>query len=482
MSALKKLAGETAVYGLGTIVPRLFNFLLLPLHTAVFAPNDYGIITYLYAFVAFISIVYMWGMETAFFRYAARPGYSVDQIFNLTQTVVLLISTILSLSLILFSDNIARLLQLEKGTSFIVWLALIMWTDACVAIPFARLRLEQKALQFTVAKVINVIVLVALNFYFLKVQYNPTIGIGYVFLANLMANTLYIFFFFRWLIKWRPHFDRQITPALFSYATPVMLTGLAGMTNEMFSRLTLSWWLPENFYPGRDAQYALGVFGACYKYAVFMNLAVQAFRYAAEPFFFREGSERHAPELFARVNHYFVVVCSVILLAVGANVDVLRFLLGDARYYEGLVIVPILLLAYLFLGVYYNFSVWFKLTDKTYFGTMFTLGGALITIAGNYVLIPALGYLGSSFAALLCYAGMALACYYFGQRYFPIPYTLLQSTAYVVAAVVLLYALQNLPIENALTGNLVRAAATGAFLVAAWRLERARLQAPRNTP
>ncbi|QOI96276.1 MAG: polysaccharide biosynthesis C-terminal domain-containing protein [Flammeovirgaceae bacterium] len=448
MSAIKKLAGETALYGLGTIVPRLFNFLLLPLHTAVFAPEAYGVITYLYAFVAFINVVYMWGMETAYFRFATKPGADAVQVFNLAQTVVVTISFSFSLLFIAFKFPIASYLNINGNEHYVTWLAGIMAIDALVAIPFARLRLEKKPKTFAAAKITSVALLLILNYYFLKVNYQEEIGIGYVFLANLMGNAVLIIFFVKQLAAWRPAYHREITPAMFRYAYPVMLTGVAGMVNEMFSRITLEWWLPENFYPGKPSAYALGVFGACYKYAVFMSLAVQAFRFAAEPFFFSHAQDKHSPNLFARVNHYFVIAGCLILLGVSLNLDLLKYILGDPQYWEGLVIVPILLTAYLFLGIYYNLSVWFKLTDKTYFGTLFSVGGAVITVAANYMLIPVLGYVGSSIAALLCYVSMTIACYKTGQAYFPIPYRIGKSLLYIVVALVLIYIGTWIPIER----------------------------------
>ena len=274
-------------------------------------------------------------------------------------------------------------------------------------------------------------ILIGLNFYFLKVNFDPAVGIGYVFLANLIANAFFILFFLKTIISWRPTWDKTISPQMMKYAYPVMITGVAGMINEMFSRSMLDWWLPENFYVGTTREEAGGIFGACYKFAVFMNLGIQAFRYAAEPFFFSNASDKNSPALFARVNHYFVIVCCVVLLGISINMDIFKFMVGD-EFWAGLNIVPVLLLAYLFLGIYYNMSVWFKLTDKTHYGTFITLFGACITVAGNFILIPVAGYMGSSIAALLCYFSMACACYLIGQRYYPIPYTILQDVGYII--------------------------------------------------
>jgi O-antigen/teichoic acid export membrane protein len=235
---------------------------------------------------------------------------------------------------------------------------------------------------------------------------------------------------------------------MYRYAYPVMLTGLAGMTNEMFSRIMLERWLPEGFYIGQSQEYALGVFGACYKLGVFMMLAIQAFRYAAEPFFFSNASEKNSPHLFATVNHYFVIVCCVLLLSVSINLDILKYFLADPAYWQGLNIVPILLLAYLFLGIYYNFSVWFKLTDKTYYGTLITVLGAIITIAGNYLLIPVAGYTGSVIATLLCYTFMTALCYLMGQKFYPIPYNIIKAMAYIFLTTLLVYLVLPLQFPN----------------------------------
>lgn len=451
MSKLKRLAGDTVLYGLGSMLPRVLNFLLVPLHTInTFSRAEYGVITNLFAYVAFINVIYLFGMETAFFRFASKEGADPKRIFNLAQTVVLSISVSLSIIFIAFASPIAASLGEGVKPGFIVWLALIMLIDASTAIPFAKLRLERKALLFASAKIMNVILLLGLNYYFLKINFDPSVGIGYVFLANLIANFLFVLFFLKTLIAWRPAFERGISGQMISYAYPVMLTGIAGMTNEMFSRLTLDWWLPKDFYRGQTTREALGVFGACYKFAVFMNLGVQAFRYAAEPFFFSNASQKDSPQLFAKVNHYFVITCCVFLLGVSINLDLLKLYFIGRDYWEGLYVVPVLLLAYLFLGVYYNISAWFKLTDRTYYGTIITFGGAILTIALNYLLIPVLGYYGSSIAAALVYGLMMIACYAFGQKFYPIPYQVPSGLAYIVVTYVLAIVINSITISNQL--------------------------------
>lgn len=472
MKQLKKLAGETVLYGMGSIVPRFLNFLLVTLHTDVFIPEQYGVITKLFASVAVINILFMFGMETAYFRFATKPGSDEKRIFNLSQTVVVTISILFSVIFILFATPLAVALNIPGQANLIVWLVIIMFIDAIVAIPFARLRLERKATRFAVGKLINVFILVGLNVYFLYLFYDPSIGVGFVVMANLIANAFYVLFFARTLFSWRPAFDSNISTSMLSYAYPVMIMGLAGMTNEMFSRLTLEWWLPENFYKGQNSEYAVGIFGACYKFGMLMSLTVTAFRYAAEPFFFSTAADTNSPRLFAKVNHYFVIVCCVLLLGVGINMDILKYFLGSEKYWEGLAIVPILLLAYLFLGVYYNFSIWFKLTDKTYFGTLITVGGAIITIGANFLLIPEFGYMGSSWATLICYFFMAVTCYLLGQKFYPIPYSVLKSLIYILATTFLVYSVNAVQLPTQWLATSFHMLVILAYLLTIYLLER----------
>ena len=476
MGKIQRLAGETVLYGLGSILPRFLSFLLVRLHTNVFSPEEYGIITKVYAYVAVVNIVFIFGMETAYFRFASKAGVEEKKIFNLAQTVVIAISTLLSLAFILLANPISDTLSIPGRSDLVVWLVLIMFIDAIAAIPFARLRLQKKATRFAAGKLLNIGILVGLNLFFLKYSTTYIPDVSLVILANLAANAFYLFFFAPTLLNWRPTYDKSISPVMYSYAYPIMITGLAGMTNEMFSRITLEKWLPEGFYGARSEEYALGIFGACYKLAVLMNLAIQAFRYAAEPFFFSNASEKNSPQLFARVNHYFVIVCCIILLSVSINLDILKYFLGDPAYWEGLRIVPILLLAYLFLGVYYNFSVWFKLIDKTYYGTLITIIGVIITIVANYILIPLSGYEGSAVAALLCYAGMTGICYFLGQRFYPIPYSITKGMGYIIFTMALVYAVSAVEIEGQINATAFHLAVIITYLIVIYFIERRNLK------
>jgi O-antigen/teichoic acid export membrane protein len=428
------------------MLPRMLNFLLVPLQTRVFPKEEYASISELYGYAAFLNIVFLFGMETAFFRFVNKPGADAQRVFRAAQTVVISISTLFTIAFVLATPSLSQTFKGSNNTA-ILCLALTLWIDALVAIPFARLRSERKPLNFAVYKITNISLLIGLNLYFLVYAGNPSPGIELVFLANLIANAVYVLFFLRVLLQWRPLWDKQMSPELLQYSYPLVITGIAGTTNEMFSRIALNDWLPKGFYLGKSPEYMQGVFAACYKFSVFMSITVQAFRFAAEPFFFSRASDKNSPALFARVNHYFVLLACVIMVGICLNLDWLKFYV-DKDSWQGLSIVPILLMGYIFLGIYFNMTVWFKLTDKTYFGTIITIFGAALTIGFNYWLIPQYGIVGSSVATVLCYFFMTVLCYGIGQRYYPIPYSIGKDFLLLVVTGSLVYVNMQIKIDG----------------------------------
>lgn len=472
MTKIKTLAGDTLLYGLGNIIPRFLTFLLFPIHTGFkFDPEEFGVFTYLMSLVAFMNIIYSFGMETTFFRFATRPGADQKKVFDAGLTVVIAVGVIISGSIIIFAQPIANMLHVGTHPDFIIWLAIIMFIDNLSALPFARLRLERKPIKFAIYRITNVVVVVGLNLYFLFVIYDPAIGIGYIFLALLIANCLYLVFFFRTFISWRPVYEREMSSSMLSYSYPIVLTGLLGTTNEFFSRISLENWLPEGFYEGRSSKFAVGVFGACYRFAVLMNLAVLAYRMAAEPFFFNNAADKESPKLFARVNHYFVIVCCFILLGIAINMDILKYLMAEA-YWEGIVVVVPLLLGYLFFGIYYNMTVWYKLTDKTIYGTYISLGGAVLTIVLNYIMIPVYGYLGSAWATTAVYLVMTIVCYLLGQKFYPVPYPIFSDALYIIGTTVLAYVVSLYEFQNLIVGAFVHTAIIFMWLGVVYLIER----------
>lgn len=464
-SFIKKLAGETAIYGISTIVGRTLNYLLVPLYTAIFQPREYGIITELYAYVAFLTILYTYGLETGYFRFASNGPDEEKKIYQTTITALLISSILLSGILILAATPLTILLQYPGKEKYIVWLALILSTDALTAIPFAKLRWEKKAKRFTSIKLINIILTILITVFLLilcpylaknsssprvihllSFIYNPKRHIEYVFIANLIANLFTLGLFYRYFIKVKLKLSFAYFKKVLSYSMPILLIGLAGMTNEMLSRIMLKWRLPENFYPGKTNLDAVGIFGACYKLSIFMSLAIQAFKFAAEPFFFSQSKDKNSPQLFADVMQGFILVCCILFLAVSVNLHLLgTIFLRNKTYHDALHVVPILLLANLFLGIYYNLSTWFKLTDRTYFGTYFSLIGAGLTILLNYIFIPIGGYEVSAYITLLCYISMAAICYYYGQKYYPIPYQTKSALLFITTTCLFVYLTNLIP-------------------------------------
>jgi O-antigen/teichoic acid export membrane protein len=499
MSVVKKLASQTAVYGVSSIVGRVLTYLLVPVYTGAFAAAEYGVVTGLYAYVSFLNVVFTYGMETTFFRFANRPGTDRAELYGRVLSLLLLSSAGLTAGLVLLARPLADLLDVPAGHErYAVWVALILGLDALAAIPFARLRLENKARRFATIKLAGIALNVGLNLFFIVLcpavmrgewlpglqplvarLYDPTVGVGYVFLSNLAASGLTLLLLGRELLDFRFRLHLAPLRPLLKYAYPLLFMGLAGMVNETLDRLLLPIWLPENFYPGQSSLTAVGIYGACYKLSIFMTLVIQAFRYAAEPFFFAQNTDKNSPATFAMILKWFTLCCAVIFVGISLNVeDFGQLFLRRPEYLQGLVVVPILLLANLFLGVYYNLSVWFKLTDKTYYGTYIGAGGAVLTIALNFLLIPVLGYLGCALATLACYFMMAVLCWRLGERHFPVPYPALRLGLWLLGAAGLVALGLGVPVADWWLRHAWHAGLTAAFLAALYLVERPRRVVP----
>lgn len=442
------------MYGVSSIVGRALTFLLVPLYTRRFSAAEYGIVTELYAYVAFLNIVFTFGMESAYFRFATRESTDRRLLYDRVLSLLLTTSVLLSGFFVLLSPALARVLHYPGKEKYLIWLALVMGVDAVVSVAFARLRLENKARKVATVRFANVVLNVGLSLFFIVLcpnimagqylpelrplvaaVYSPTLGVGYVFLIGLLANLGYLPLLWRELTDFRFRLHLAPLRPMLAYAYPLMFMGLAGMVNETFDRPFLKYWLPEGFYPGQSNQTAMGVYGACYKLAIFMSLVIQAFRYAAEPFFFSQSTEKNSPATFALILKWFTLCCAFLFVFISVNIEDFGLLLQRPEFRSGLVVVPVLLLANLFLGMYYNLSVWFKLTDKTYFGTYISVGGAALTVGLNFLLIPLLGYLGSALTTLACYFMMAVVCGWLGNRHYPIPYPVARLASWLLLAV-----------------------------------------------
>ena len=431
------------MYGLPSIIGRLLNYLLVPLHTSVFLPEKFGVITEMYSYVAFLVVLLTFGMETAYFRFVSKKENFNDRGVIFSTTIVgLLITTIffwvLSVSL---SQSIANFLHYPDNSEYVVWFAIIVGFDALSAIPLAKLRMEGKAKRFAGIYFANILVNFGLNWLFLgycmKVYpsggsnfivdliYRSDIGVGYVFLANLFASLAKFILLSPEIIKMPKVVDWNRLKAMFLYGSPLLLGSLAIIVNEHLDKILLKHMLIKDLGES-GAIHQVGIYGACYKLSVIMMLFIQAFRYAAEPFFFSHEKEKNSKATYAMIMKYFVMVCSVIFLGVVLYMDVLKYFIQKEEYWEGLSVVPILLMAYFYNGIFYNLSAWYKLSGKTKFGAYISLFGAAITIVLNLLLIPIMGYMGSAWATVICYFSMAVLSYVLGQRNYSIPYDLKQ--------------------------------------------------------
>jgi O-antigen/teichoic acid export membrane protein len=440
---LKKLAGQTVIYGLGTILPRFLNFLLTPLLTYIFTrPVEFGINSEIYSYIAFLNVIFTYGMETAFFNFSNK-NEDKNSVYNTALTSLIISSASLALILFLFAQPIANWLEYPDKLKYIYWTIGILATDAVMAIPFARLRINNQATTFALLKALNVVVNVGLHIFFfvfcknayehhepgtLASLYDPEIGIGYSFLSGLIANGVSLLFLGPQFKFFRFAFDKELWKEMFHYAWPLLILGLAGMVNETFDRILIKKLLPEG------GQFAQGIYGACYKISILMTVFIQAFRYAAEPFFFNNSKDKDSKKVYAFVMKVFAIFCSLIFLFTMMNLPILKYFVSE-NYWEGLPVVPILLLANLFLGIYYNLSIWYKLTGQTKFGAIITVVGAIITLIINFAFVPKFSYMACAWATFAAYGVMMVISYILGQKHYPVKYNLRAMSVFFFMAV-----------------------------------------------
>ena len=452
MNPLKKLAGQTVIYGLSSVVGRLLNYLLVPLYTRYFLPEEYGIVTELYAYVAFLVVILTYGIETAFFRYSQKV--SNKRTVYSTALISLLVSSIIFILIIFCSAQpISNWLQYPNNTDYVRIFALIIGLDAVSAISFAKLREKNNATRFALIRLLNIFVNIGLNLFFIiycpyaiekglssadfvNSIYSESYGIGYIFIANLIASIVTFLMLLPEMIKSVWIFDKSLWRKMMIYAFPLLIAGLAGMTNETIDRILLKHLLPQNINVSAE----IGLYGAFYKLSILIVLFIQTFRFAAEPFFFAQEKEKNSRKVYAVVMKFFVIITSFIFLVVTMLYDFIIIFLGNSYHDDrGFVTVSILLAANLFLGIYYNLSVWYKLSEKTKYGAYLSIFGALITVSLNFLLIPVLGFVGSAWATLTCYFCMSIASFYLGRGHYRIPYPIQRIFFYLCLTATLFF-------------------------------------------
>lgn len=440
---LKKLASQTAIYGLGSILPRVITFLYSFILTYIFKqPSELSANTEFYAYISFLNILFTYGMETAFFHFSNKTEEK-NRVYSTALLSVFGSSIGLSLLFIIFSTPIANFIKEPEHINYIIWCVLIVATDAMMAIPFARLRLNNQAKKFGALKLLNVFVFILICIFYFNICkpayandpnsdlakfYNPEVGVGYMFLAGLLANLVSLVFLVKEFRAVQYVFDKALWKQMLNYAWPLLILGFAGMINETFDRFILKYLLPEGI-----AENELGIYGACYRIAMFMTIFTTAFKYAAEPFFFNHAKHDDSKKLNALVMKYYVLFCLFLFLGTMMNLPWLKYVISE-KFRDGLGVVPILLLANLCVGVYWNLSIWFKLTGQTKFGAMITVMGAVITLVINFVGIPKFGYMACAWATLASYSFMMITSYLLGQKYYPVKYNLRSISVFTFLA------------------------------------------------
>lgn len=430
MNPLKKLFKQTAIYGLATVLPRMLYFMLLPLYTGILVTAGYGRMAVIFSYIAIFNVLLAYGMETAFFRFYNK---SEEKETVVSTSLISILATTLTFALIafLFQNTMANASQIDP--EYVKYAIFILVLDALVIIPFAWLRANEKPMKYAVIKIVNVIINLGLSLFFLialpkfalenpdgllSVLFLPNFEISYIFIANLIASAVTLALLLPIYLDTKYVFDIDLWRKMMKYAWPVLVAGIAFTINEVLDKILLERLLPSDISASETGMYA-----ACYKLGMFMTLFATAFRMGIEPFFFSHAGTANPQKAYAEITNYFVILGSIILLAVIVFADVLKVIfITKPEYWEAMKVVPLILLAGFFLGIYHNLSVWYKVTDKTRYGALISVVGAIITIGINFIFIPKIGYLASAIATLLAYGTMMVLSYYLGKSRYPVPY------------------------------------------------------------
>lgn len=439
MGLYKNLFKQTAIYGLATVMPRMLSFLLVRLYTGILPTADYGEVSILLSWMVFFNVILSYGMETGFFRFYSAETDKQNVIA--TATISIFWSSIFFLfGALIFRNSLATLANVDvQYVTYSIWILVL---DALVIIPFSKLRANQRPMVYAAIKIGNVMVNLILNLFFLLFLpklanahpnsfwddlYVEHFEIGYIFVANLLASLLTLMVLSPNYLNLKRKFDTVLWKKMMQYGLPILVAGIAFAVNEHFDKILLGYLLPENI-----AKSEVGAYSACYKLGMFMVLFATAFRLGIEPFFFSHAKNENAPQTYAVITKYFVILGSLILLGVIVFADVLKLLLLDKEsYWEAMKVVPLIILANFFLGIYNNLSVWYKLTDKTQIGAYISIVGAILTLVLNYLLIPKYSYYGSAIATIVAYGSMMVISYVLGNKYYPIPYDMNKIGGYL---------------------------------------------------
>jgi O-antigen/teichoic acid export membrane protein len=454
LSSIKKLVGQTAWYGLSSIAARFISYLLTPYLTYKLSDIAYGENSIVYAFIPFLNVIVSHGMETAYFKFGTKENE--EEIYNTSSFSMLFVTLLVLIGLFNWKMPLAELLQITVHPEYISLLAWIVALDALTTIPFSRLRMQERPKKFAFIKIGGILMnifatysLISLlpNYVqthpasFLQKLYQPNWEVGYILIAGIVQNVFVLLLLQKEIRSIRLKFNFSLWMRMMAYALPLVLVGFGGMINETLDRIMLGWWGPGETIDANKAM--VGVYSACYKLAILITISIQAFRMGAEPFFFKQAETDQAQKTYAKVMKFFVISLCVMFLFVMLYIDIWKLFIQNPAMYVGLKVVPILLIANMFLGVYYNLSIWYKLSNKTMAGAWITLLGAVITILINYIAIPHFGYMACAWATFFCYGTMMVVSYLWGQSAYPVPYATKKLIAYFIIAI-LVYGINHL--------------------------------------
>jgi len=435
LSVLKKFFKDTIIYGLATVLPRLMNFVLVPLYTGKLKTTSFSDNTTFYIYASFFNVLLTYGMETAFFRFFTKSKEK-DKIFSTTFISLIVTTFLFLIAMLLYSQQLSSMFGISQ--KYFNLLIGVIVLDTLVVAPFAYLRATGRPIKFAAIKISNILIYVLLNYFFLWFipkfnlsfsWYDTSDLVQYIFIANLAASAMTLILLLPYFFKTKLQFSKPIFKQLINYGWPIMVAGLAYVVNENFDK-----WIIPNLLD-KDIN---GAYSGCYKIAMFMTIFIQAFRLGAEPFFFSHAKEKNAKQTYALIMKYFVIAGSLMLVFIIAYLDVFKALLvTDSSYWQAIQIVPIVLLANLCLGIYFNLAIWYKLTDKTRYGMYLSIVGAIVTIGLNITLIPKFGFIAAAWTTLAAYGIMMTLSYLLGQKHYPVPYNLKQILGYLFIAIVL---------------------------------------------
>jgi O-antigen/teichoic acid export membrane protein len=479
MSEIKKLAGQTMWYGVSAIAVKSIGYLLSPLltYSAHVSMADFGRQALLYSTIPVASIIFTYGFETAYFRFSSKDEHK-STIYSTAFFSILCSTVLLSLVLWFLKTPIGNLMGFQDVPEIMILAILIIALDTLNKIPLVRLRQEERPLRYAFVNIFGVTVMIAIVVFFVyycpsQIAKNPNSWVSsfydnnknpivYVAFANVIQSLVTLLLLSKEVFSVKLTFNTKLWKEMMLYAMPLIIVGLGGIINETFDRIFLKIWLPGTT---QERLVQLGIYSACYKLSMLITLFVQAFKMGAEPFFFKQAEGLNAQKTYARVMKLFVVLLTVMFLAVSLFLPVWA-LINDSKYSVGLKIVPILLIANIFLGVYYNLSIWYKISNKTLAGTYITLIGVVVTLVINYFFIPRIGYMASAWATFFCYGTMMVLSYKWGQKVYPVPYLTKKMTAYLVIVVCLF--LFHYGITYLFNNNMIISLSLGALLFAVY--------------